>query len=110
MNPKGGNLRLESSMSYQVFDIPGLMYHLPQVVSRHMNKHQERRAMAMADLHAKSSFGQVMDEVSKLGYGLCLVYAIVSLFIPMHGNEKANQLTEPHKENFPNKVRLSHTA
>lgn len=97
-------------MSDPVFDIPGLMYHLPQVVSRHMNKHQERQATAMADLHAKSSFGQVMGEVSKLGYGLCLVYVIVSLFIPVYGNEKPNQLTEPHKENSPNEMRLSYTA
>lgn len=66
--------------------------------------------MAMTDLHAKSSFGQVMGEVSKLGYGLCPVYAIVSLFIRVDGNEKRNQLTEPHKENLPNEVHLSYAA
>lgn len=75
-------------MSDQVLDIPGLMYHLPQVVSRNMKKHQERGAMAMADLHAKSSFGQVMDEIAKIRYGLCLAYAIFSLFIRVCGTEK----------------------
>lgn len=32
----------------------------------------------MANLHSKTSFGEVVDQCAEFQYGLCLIYAIVS--------------------------------
>lgn len=62
------------SFSLGAFNLPGLMYQIPQVIPGDSNAQQQGRTMAVADLYTKSGFGQIMNQGSELPDSCCLIW------------------------------------
>lgn len=50
------------------------MYQIPQVIPGDSNAQQQGRTMAVADLYAKSGFGQIINQGSELPDSCCLIW------------------------------------